>query len=409
MKSALQICCRFVRPPLIGLLLVAGCATPPESVSDLEGSVRNITFRRTQELPGLAQHAREFGNKLYPQICALLSDESATPPSTFDLIFKPLKSGNLGEAHVLPNRIYINAPRFTNDLPSFESFDKVFAHEMAHIAAQYRHWAIPFWDSRSPAQKYWGESVADYARFKVLGTNGWQCPECNSRFPHYTDGYACGGAFLLFVERDYGTNIIRRMIRELREDTYSDEFFPEATGKTLDQIWAEFQNTSAFRPGALEALRIREAIGYKSGKPPRHVMARFEEYVARHDHSAATNGFQLQFDAKNPPPISVLIETYIYNTQPAGPAELAVKRLYMNGELPGFEKDEKGLPIAPSNFDELEIQNFPKEKTVKLHKDGDTSVYVYHMVCPSLKHGWKLQKATRVFANGKVNEDLPLK
>lgn len=407
-KPSSQVYFCFAGLPLIGLLLIAGCATTPESASDLEGSVRNITFHRTKELSDLAQHAREFGNKLYPQICALLSDENAKPPTSFDVIFKQLKSGNLGEAHVLPNRIYINLPRFTNDLPSFDHFDKVFAHEMSHIAAQYQHWAIPFWDSRSPAQKYWGESVADYARFKVLGTNGWQCPECNSRFPHYTDGYACGGAFLLFVERQFGTNVIRRLITNLRKDTYSAEFFKTATGETLDQLWTEFQNTSAFHPGASEALRIREAIGYKNGKPPRHVMARFQEYVAQHDHSAATNGFQLQFDTKDPPPIGVLIETYIYNTQPAGPAELAVKRLYLNGDLPGFEKGEKGLPIAPSNLDELEVQNFPKEKTVKLHKNGDKSAYLYHMVCPSRETGWQLEWATRVSADGKFTEELPL-
>lgn len=391
-----------------GFILLAGCATTPESASDLTGSVRNVTFRGTPELPGLGQHAREFGDELYPKICELLSDKDARPPRRFDLIFKPLKSGNLGEAHVTRNRIYINSPRFTNDLPSFDNFDKVFTHEMAHVAAQYQHWAIPFWDSRSPAQKYWGESVADYARFKVLGTNGWQCPECNSRFPHYTDGYACGGAFLLFVESRYGTNIIRRLIADLRNDTYSDEFFKMATGRTLDQLWVDFQTTSAFRPGALEALRIRNAIGYKDGKPPRDVLARFEEYVAQNKQSGATNGFHLQFDARDPPSIGVLIETYIYNTQPAGPPELAVKRLYLSGKLPGFANGEKGLPIAPSNFEELEVQNFPKHKTVKLHKDGDASVYEYHMVCPNLETGWQLRRATRVSADGKVSEELPV-
>lgn len=406
MKPDFQICSLVGGALVAGLTLLAGCVTVPESGPDHTGSVRNVTFRGTPELPGLAQHAREFGDALYPRICSLLSDENARPPRSFDLIFKPLKSGNLGEAHVLPNRIYINAPRFTNDLSSLDHFDKVFAHEMAHIAAQYQHWAIPFWDSRSPAQKYWGESVADYARFKVLGTNGWQCPECNSRFPHYTDGYACGGAFLLFVEHGYGTNIIRRMIRELREDTYSDDFFPEATGNTLDQLWTEFQATPAYRPGAFEALRIRKAIGYKDGKPPRDVFERFQKYAAQNGQ-AATNGFRLQFDAKDLPPIGVLIETYIYNTQPVGPAELAVKRLYLSGELPGFAKGEKALPYAPANFDELEIQNFPKEKIVKVHKESDTSVYLYHMVCPSLESGWQLKQATRVSEDGKLTEELP--
>lgn len=408
MKSDYQVARSILVPALVGLLLVGGCATRPQSAAGFYHPVRSVRFRGTPELPSLAQHAQEVGDRLYPEICALLSDENDTPPRHFEVIFKPLKSDNLGLADVMRDRIYIESSRFTNGPAAFDNFDKVFVHEMAHIAAQYQHWAMPFWDSRSPAEKYWSESIADYARFKILGTNGWQCPECNSRFPSYMDGYACGGAFLLFLENRYGTSFIRRLVTQLRTGRYAETLFQTSTGKDLDRLWAEFETTSAFRPGARETLKIRKALGYRTGRPPRHVVKRFEEYVAQHQQAAFTNGFRLQFETGHPPSIEVLIQTYIYNTQPGGPGELTIEKLYKEGRLPGFSKGEKALPMVVSDSEELEIQDFPKTRTVKLLKKSDSSIYLYHLACPSLESGWKLEQATRVSADGTNRDELPV-
>ncbi len=392
----------------VALLGVGACTTVPRENPDGEQPVRKVRHDGSPEQERLAHRAREFGNEWYPQLCALLLDETATPPRQFDVVLERIKSGNLGLANIRRRRIHLNASSFTNQTDSFDYFDKVFAHEMAHLAAQYAHWSLPFWDSRLPAEKYWGESIADYARFRLLGTNGWAGPESDSRYPHYTDGYGCGGAFLLFIEAGHGTNVVRELVRELRQKSYADSFFDRVTGKPLDQLWSEFQSTPAFRPGAVEAQKIREAIGYQNGRPPKDVVARFRRYVEQQTNSAGPPAFQHQFDPKNSPPIEFLIQAHVYATQPGGPAEIAVKALSVRGALPGFSESDKGHALASGSFDDLEIQNFPKAKTVKVRKEGDDLVYLYRMVSPALEQGWKLEAATRTTADGRVIEEFPV-
>ena len=53
------------------------------------------------------------------------------------------------------------------------------------------------------------KGIADYARYKVGFTKGWGCPECSGEFPHYTSGWSCAGAFLLYLDKTYGSNVVR--------------------------------------------------------------------------------------------------------------------------------------------------------------------------------------------------------
>jgi len=44
-----------------------------------------IWMRRAVEL---AEHARQFGNEMYPKVLALLADDNSRSPHQFDILFK---------------------------------------------------------------------------------------------------------------------------------------------------------------------------------------------------------------------------------------------------------------------------------------------------------------------------------
>src|SRR5436305_4431490 len=119
--------------PVISILrvwLIAGIAASlcscsstnfPPTKPELR-SVRNVQLAKAPELNDLAGPAHMFGDEMYPKICSLLLDESSKPPRQFDLIIKPLKSRNTGEAHLEAKRIYIHSDYLTHKTELQEHF-----------------------------------------------------------------------------------------------------------------------------------------------------------------------------------------------------------------------------------------------------------------------------------------------
>jgi hypothetical protein len=121
---------------------------------------------------------------------------------------------------------------------------------MAHVAQRYA----------PGAPGHWTEGIADYVRYTLGYTNSWSYPHCAAQFPHYTSGYWCTSAFLMHVEAKYGSKVVLQLNSALRQRGYSDDFFEKATGKKIDDLWADFQKTAAFQPSAAEALKKKEAL-----------------------------------------------------------------------------------------------------------------------------------------------------
>src|SRR6202040_3620424 len=63
---------------------------------------------------------------------------------------------------------------------------------------------------------------------------------------------------LMYVEATYGTKVIRQFNGALRQGSYSDAFFAQATGKGIDALWADFQKTAAYQPSAAAAFKAQE-------------------------------------------------------------------------------------------------------------------------------------------------------
>ena len=103
-------------------------------------------------------------------------------------------------------------------------------HELFHIVQQYRK--TPRWIT---------EAMADYARNYVWTTKG--CP-MNTRNRRARSGYATGANFIAFVESRHPGTAVKLNDVGRRGKYKEDAFWPDATGKTLDELEKEWQASS---------------------------------------------------------------------------------------------------------------------------------------------------------------------
>jgi len=387
---------------LCGCAIVRSTASAKGAAADT-AFVRSVDFDQAPEMKDLAERARQIGNEVYPKILTLLADDRSKLPRQFDIVFKKHISSDTPGV-TLGKRIRLNTAWLAN-YPVY--LNLVLTHEMAHVAQRYP------WHKTSKIPLFWREGIADYARYKVGFTNGWGCPECSAEFPHYTSGWSCAGAFLLYLDKTYGSNVVRQLNAELRRGAYSDKFFTKATGKGLDELWAEFQKTPAFTPIAAELRKLHEALGYVNGRAPEDAQARFEAYLRqRHADSQIDKLHEALGYVNGKPPHDVLgrYATFLYYWQPAGAltenAADFLMTLDENGQLPGISKgDHREAWLTPDLSEQAGSNSYPVSRAFLLTRAGDQSLYYYMLVRPSEDNGWKLQKASRIGPDGRVVEE----
>src|ERR1700743_970140 len=109
----------------------------------------------------------------------------------------------------------------------------VVTHEVMHIVQDYGESTGPGWLT---------EGIADYARYK-FGVNNpaakWALPEYKPT-QKYTDAYRITARFLVWIEEKVKPGIVKDFNKQLRLHTFTDNSWKTATGKTLDELWAEY-------------------------------------------------------------------------------------------------------------------------------------------------------------------------
>jgi hypothetical protein len=349
-----------------------------------QGSVRTVDFQEAPELAPLAEQARRLADEAYPRVLALLWDTKARPPRQVRIVFKRHLTQETARAAerfqhdtmqgltvagaayrysclVKGSTIYMDAEALAKN-PGALTGNLV--HELTHVAQQYAGRKRPF---------YWIEGIADYVPWKLGYTNNAGCPQCSAYFPHYTNGYACAAAFLLYLDANWGTHVIRQLNSELRRGSYSEEFFWNATGLELAQLWHQFQQTPGYTAEAEEMLKLRASL-FPSGRPAKGADARVAAYI---------------------------------KSQPGGAFTLdAIEFLAALGrrnQLPGLPKGTKGewlLTIEPLR--PVAVENYPISRTLKYVKRGDPAPYFYTVERLSPDAPWKLSKAWQATFDGRI-------
>jgi hypothetical protein len=104
-------------------------------------------------------------------------------------------------------------------------------HETAHIIQRYRGPDNPGWLV---------EGVADYVRFFKF-----EPPDAIGGFDRktakYSDGYRTTARFLDYVVRKYDAKLVFKLNQAMHEGQYRDAIWKESTGKTLEELGAEWK------------------------------------------------------------------------------------------------------------------------------------------------------------------------
>ena len=400
MRHLLQFLCIGV-----GVALLSSCSTPTTKHVGVGPFVRRVDCSAVPTTKPLAEQARQIANEMYPQVCALLADGDEEFPSQFDICYKKhLWKDRTGEARVTQIRL---SAAYADDLKSDPiAFRQIVIHEMAHVAQYYYRPILGSWLIATSEPPFcWQEGMADYVSFKLGQTNGWSCPQCNFRSASYLDGYSCAGAFLLYLDTTYNSNVVRQLNTAIRHGKYSDAFFVKATGKELPKLWQEFKQTSAFTPSASRMLALQEKLGFVNGRPPRDLEKRCKVLVEGVTNAATKSLLGAYHVIGSEKGALAKMSAFLYFTQPGGSSEAYLVGL--KDRLPGYKKGEHGqfsTILKPKDFD----QSFPATRSFATTKVGETSIYHYTIYRASQESSWQIQRAWKTTPDSKVETEIPL-
>lgn len=111
-------------------------------------------------------------------------------------------------------------------------------HEFMHVVQSYTASGNPGWAV---------EGLADYARYKYGLFNsqaGWSLPAYSSS-QHYTNGYRVTARFFVWLENKVRSTILLELDDAMKAGTYSSSFWTARTGRTVDQLWAQYGTNPA--------------------------------------------------------------------------------------------------------------------------------------------------------------------
>ena len=219
---------RFLRwnSVLYGLLVVLLAVAPAagNGAKAVEAPTLEVNLD-TSEAPDLkewGEKAVELCRLWYPRIVRTLHSEGFTPPRAIYIRFEKACDN---PAETSGERIVIS-PKWVRAHP--EDFGMVI-HELTHVVHSYpgegAGWLV--------------EGIADYVRFWQFEPDAPR-PIIDPNRASYRDAYRTTAAFLAWTQDRYDKQLVNRLNRDLRADTYADAAFKTYTGRPLDDLWRKF-------------------------------------------------------------------------------------------------------------------------------------------------------------------------
>ena len=185
----------------------------------------------------------------YPIIVLDLPSEGFTAPRHFDITIEAPGQGvaATGGTHVSVSASWIKQQ--TARGPQNEAVGSVI-HEAVHVAQQYGRAR-----GRNRAPGWLVEGIADYIRW-------WKFEPASARRPvqpvkrngqpaSYTDSYQTTAAFLEYAVKNYDHELVVKLNAAARDGYYTPDLWKKYTGKTADEIWAEFVQSLKPKPAAV--------------------------------------------------------------------------------------------------------------------------------------------------------------
>lgn len=185
----------------------------------------------TRDGQGLAQFHEVIPAVLqehYPAMLDILAVEDMPLPEAIGFVVRP----EIGApAYASGGRIVLDEGWFTANPDDLGCF----IHEMTHIVQAYRN---------TPRDAGWlVEGIADYVRHKIGADERWSIPTRFRDGMDYTRGYGDAAAFLIWIEDEYDVEVVPPVNEALKRGRYRADLFEERTGKTIEELWNEYQET----------------------------------------------------------------------------------------------------------------------------------------------------------------------
>jgi len=195
------------------------------TATNAQGAVLARIAVEAHETPDLAEWAKRAGQlcaEWYPKIYALLASEGFTPPDQVTLRFRADMKGVAAASGNVINFAAGYVRGHTNDWG-------MVVHELTHVVQSY-----------PPGGPGWlVEGIADYVRLTHFEPRVPR-PRLNLDKASYRDAYKTTAIFLEWAERKHDAKLVSKLNAACRQRKYSPELWKEATGKTVDELWADY-------------------------------------------------------------------------------------------------------------------------------------------------------------------------
>lgn len=181
-----------------------------------------VDTSKAPEMKPFADKSEAVANEWYPKIVALLGSGPKKELKRIDIVFDPEYKGVAAAAGA---RI-ICSPKWFTEHP-----DDVGAvvHEVAHVVQMYPDYKAP----------WLVEGIADYVRWFNYEPESKR-PRPNPEKATARDSYRTTGAFLDWATKKYDKDLVKKLNTALRDGAYTAETFKTLTGKSLDDLNAEW-------------------------------------------------------------------------------------------------------------------------------------------------------------------------
>ncbi len=182
----------------------------------------------------------------YPKMVGMLPSDGYTAPQTVAFEFRDDMGGT--PAYTVGNRISMNTPWIRSELKREACGSLI--HEMVHVIQNYGiARATNHNPSRTPG--WISEGIPDYIRWFVYEpqTHGADITKRNFANAKYDDSYRTSANFLNWVAENHDKDLIRTLNSTARQGKYSEAFWKERTGKTVEELAEEWKASNAKRLG----------------------------------------------------------------------------------------------------------------------------------------------------------------
>jgi hypothetical protein len=229
----------------IEILKEEATTTPPFVIHTPDGKYDiSIDASDAPELTDWADHKlAPILARWYPQIVSLLPGDGFTAPTQVNVNIARFE----GVAYTTGNDVNVSA-KWCSDEMNGEAIGSV-VHELVHLVQQYGDAKVPWWLV---------EGMADYVRwFKYEPQSHgadmvWM--RCQKNFsPRYDAGYRPSANFLNWIAEKYGEDLIAQVNSAARDRKYTAEFWTEHTGKTVEELGAEWKDSVKAQLNSLTA------------------------------------------------------------------------------------------------------------------------------------------------------------